>query len=62
MGEWFASGVRTARFRLRVYSGSELRDRRRAAGFRTVSLHGGLDGGPYGFDAARLVAVARAGD
>jgi SAM-dependent methyltransferase len=54
--------VRAARFRLRMYSGSELRDRLREAGFATVSLHGGLDGGPYGLDAARLVAVARAGD
>jgi SAM-dependent methyltransferase len=54
--------VRTARFRLRMYSGSELRDRLREAGFATVSLHGGLDGSPYGLDAARLVAVARAED
>jgi SAM-dependent methyltransferase len=54
--------VRAARFRLRMYSGSELRDRLREAGFATVSLHGGLDGSPYGLDAARLVAVARAGD
>jgi hypothetical protein len=45
-----------------MYSGSELRDRLREAGFETVSLHGGLDGSPYGLDAARLVAVARAGD
>ena len=45
-----------------TYSGSELRDRLREAGFATVSLHGGLDGSPYGLDAARLVAVARAGD
>jgi hypothetical protein len=45
-----------------MYSGSELRDRLREAGFATVSLHGGLDGSPYGLDAARLVAVARIGD
>ena len=51
--------VRASRFRLSVYSGRELRDRLLQAGFATVSLHGGLDGAPYGLDAARLVAVAR---
>lgn len=51
--------VRTARFRLSMYSGVELHDRLRQAGFATVSLHGGLDGAPYGLDAARMVVVAR---
>jgi SAM-dependent methyltransferase len=53
--------VRTFRSRLNVYSGLELRDRITAAGFEAVALYGGLDGSPYGLDAARLVAVARAG-
>ena len=54
--------VRTWRSRLTVYSGLELRDRLRQTGFTEVSLHGDLDGAPYGLDSARLVAVARAGD
>jgi hypothetical protein len=37
-----------------------LRDRLLQAGFATVALYGDLDGAPYGLDAARLVAVARA--
>ncbi|HWC04493.1 MAG TPA: class I SAM-dependent methyltransferase [Methylomirabilota bacterium] len=53
--------VRTFRQRLSVYSGLELKDRLRQASFATVALYGGLDGAPYGLDAARLVAVARAG-
>jgi SAM-dependent methyltransferase len=53
--------VRTFLLRLNVYSGLELRDRLTAAGFEAVTLYGGLDGSPYGLDAARLVAVARAG-
>jgi hypothetical protein len=44
-----------------VYSGLELKDRLMGAGFSTVALYGGLDGSPYGLDAERLVAVARAG-
>jgi SAM-dependent methyltransferase len=53
--------IRTFRTRLSVYSGLELRDRLLLAGFASVSLHGDLDGSPYGIDAPRLVAVARAG-
>jgi SAM-dependent methyltransferase len=53
--------VRTARFRLSVYSGLELKDRLRQAGFDAVALHGNLDGAPYDLAATRLVAVARAG-
>ena len=51
--------VRTFRFRLSMYSGLELHDRLRQAGFGRVSIHGGLDGAPYDLDATRLVAVAR---
>lgn len=46
-------------FDVTVYSGQELRDRLEAVGFRDVRLYGDLDGGEYGFDAERLIAVAR---
>jgi SAM-dependent methyltransferase len=48
----------TFEFVLRMYSGQELRHALAAAGFSGVRLFGGLDGQPYGSDAARLVAVA----
>ena len=51
--------ARTFEFRLRVYSGQELRALLGTAGFATVALYGGLDGRPYGLEAERLVAVAR---
>jgi SAM-dependent methyltransferase len=50
--------VRTFEFRLRVYSGPQLRALLTAAGFAEVRLHGGLDGRPYDLEAERLVAVA----
>jgi hypothetical protein len=53
--------IRTFWLRLNVYSGLELKDRLMGAGFDTVALYGGLDGSPYGLEAERLVAVARAG-
>ena len=51
--------ARTFEFRLRIYSGQELRALLTAAGFTTVALYGGLDGRPYDLEAERLVAVAR---
>ncbi len=42
-----------------IYSGRELRDMLRAAGFANVAIHGNLRGDPYGPEATRLVAVAR---
>jgi SAM-dependent methyltransferase len=51
--------AQTFEFRLRVYSGQELKALLGAAGFATVALHGGLDGRPYDLEAERLVAVAR---
>ncbi|NUN50613.1 MAG: class I SAM-dependent methyltransferase [Candidatus Brocadiae bacterium] len=42
-----------------VYSGQELRTLLESAGFGDVSLYGSLQGGAYGTEAARLVAVAR---
>jgi SAM-dependent methyltransferase len=50
--------ARTFEFRLRIYSGQELRALLGAAGFTRVTLHGGLDGRPYGPEAERLVVVA----
>jgi SAM-dependent methyltransferase len=53
--------ARTFHFRLTIYSGRELKDRLFEAGFDEVRLFGDLDGGPYGYDAERLIAVARKG-
>ncbi len=41
-----------------LYSGQELKDRMRQAGFSDVALYGNLDGDEYGYDAQRLIAVA----
>ena len=53
--------VRTYGFRHWLYSGRELKEMLRAAGFAEVQLFGNLDGIPYGAEAQRLVAVARKG-
>ena len=47
------------RFQLAIYSGVEIRDRLHQVGFRNVKLLGDLQGTPYGWDARRLVVVAR---
>jgi hypothetical protein len=52
---------RTFNFDATVYSGQELRDRLELVGFNDVKLYGNLGGGEYGFDAERLIAVARKG-
>jgi SAM-dependent methyltransferase len=60
--EWIllkGNRVRRYKFHHTIYSGQELRDLLRLAGFAEVKLYGDLDGRPYGVDAARLVAVAR---
>jgi hypothetical protein len=41
-----------------IYSGRELKDLLIEAGFAQVTLHGDLEGGAYGLDAKRLIAVA----
>ena len=51
--------VRSFWIRHNLYSGRELRERLRDAGFAEVSLYGNLQGAPYDVDATRLVAVAR---
>jgi len=42
-----------------IYSGQELKDRLREAGFASVELFGDLEGSLFGANAKRLVAVAR---
>jgi SAM-dependent methyltransferase len=54
--------AKSFRFHHTIYSGQELRDRLEGARFRDVKLYGDLDGGEYGIDATRLVAVARKGN
>jgi SAM-dependent methyltransferase len=51
--------VRAFRFRHWLYSGRELKELLAAAGFDPVVLHGSFDGGEYGPEATRLIAVAR---
>jgi SAM-dependent methyltransferase len=62
--EWIllkGNRVRRFKFHHTIYSGQELKDMLRTAGFAEVKLFGDLDGQPYGPDAPRLVAVARKG-
>ncbi len=59
--EWIVIRDDTARtftFEHTIYSGLELRERLERAGFRQVTLHGGLDGSDYDNRAKRLIAVA----
>lgn len=51
--------AKTYRFEHTVFSGQELRDLMKQAGFADVRLYGGLDGREYGVKAERLVAVGR---
>ena len=51
--------TKTFKFHHTIYSGQELKDLLGRAGFKKVQLFGGLDGGEYGPDATRLIAVAR---
>lgn len=44
-----------------VYSGAELKNMLRTAGFKDVRLFGDFEGAPYGVEAKRLIAVARKG-
>ena len=47
------------RFHITIYSGQELKNRLEQAGFTDVKLYGNLRGDDYGYDAIRLVAVAK---
>jgi SAM-dependent methyltransferase len=44
--------------RIRMYTATELDEMLRAAGFREVAFHGGLDGSPPSLDRYEIVAVA----
>jgi SAM-dependent methyltransferase len=55
-------GRLTRTFGLRLYSGRELTDLLRDAGFAGVGLYGGIDGSPYDHRAGRLVAIASKGE
>jgi SAM-dependent methyltransferase len=60
--EWILirDGVaKSFKFEHRIYSGQELKDRLRLAGFNQIELYGNLEGDQYGPAAQRLVAVGR---
>jgi SAM-dependent methyltransferase len=60
--EWIlvkGATARTFNFQTRLYSGQEMKDILRKAGFDEVKVFGDLDGNEYGVDAARLIAVGR---
>lgn len=50
--------ARSFRFEHTIYSGRELKSLLREAGFGRVELYGNLEGGTYGIDAERLIAIA----
>lgn len=61
-GRWFVIRDQTVKMfeiRLRIYSGRELSDLLKEAGFASVVLFGDLDGRSFGRTTNRLVAVAR---
>jgi SAM-dependent methyltransferase len=51
--------TRTVEFTHRIYSGQEMKDLLTKAGLAGARVYGDLDGSSYGFEAQRLVAVAR---
>jgi SAM-dependent methyltransferase len=54
-----AGHTRTFEFTHRIYSGQELKDLLASAGLVNDRIYGDLAGHRYGFDAQRLIAVAR---
>jgi SAM-dependent methyltransferase len=60
--EWIlvkAEEAKTFKFKIRLYSGQELKDLLRTAGFEQVKVYGDFDGNEYGINAHRLIAVGR---
>lgn len=51
--------TRTFEFTHRIYSGQEMKDLLTKAGLAGARVYGDLDGGSYGLEARRLIAVAR---
>jgi SAM-dependent methyltransferase len=62
--EWILVKDGTARsfnFQINLYSGQEMKDLMRKAGFGEVAVFGDLDGNEYGINANRLIAIGRKG-
>ena len=60
--EWIlvkGESAKTFRFQVRLYSGQEMKDLLRRAGFEDVKVYGDLDGSEYGINAPRLIAAGR---
>jgi SAM-dependent methyltransferase len=60
--EWVLVKGATARrfnFQTRLYSGQEMKDMLRRAGFEELAVFGDLDGNEYGVNANRLIAIGR---
>jgi SAM-dependent methyltransferase len=60
--EWILVKGETAKsfkFQTRLYSGQEMKDIMRRAGFEEVAVFGDLDGNEYGIDANRLIPIGR---
>ena len=60
--EWILvrnGAAHTAHWHHNLYTGTELAERLKRAGFADVAIYGGLGGQDYDMDAERLVAVAR---
>jgi 2-polyprenyl-3-methyl-5-hydroxy-6-metoxy-1,4-benzoquinol methylase len=53
--------AKSFKFTHRLYSGQEIRDLMKRAGFKRVKLYGSFDGTPYNNTAERLIAVGRKG-
>jgi SAM-dependent methyltransferase len=60
--EWIlvkGAAARRFNFQTRLYSGQEMKDMFRRAGFEEVAVFGDLDGNEYGVNANRLIAIGR---
>jgi hypothetical protein len=60
--EWILVKGATAKsfkFQTRLYSGQEMKDIMRRAGFEEVAVFGDLDGNEFGIDANRLISIGR---
>ena len=49
---------RDVKFRIRLYSGIELKETLRYIGFKNIRLFGNFKGDPYDVNAKRLIAIA----
>ncbi|MEX0323639.1 MAG: class I SAM-dependent methyltransferase [Puniceicoccaceae bacterium] len=51
--------TQTFKFHHTIYSGQEIKDRMKQVGFDDITLYGNFDGDEYGYNASRLIVVAR---